>query len=201
MVLRAYSMPSEPILGIRVQVRRLRRSVDGATAVEFGLVALPFFALLWSVIETGMAFFAQQVLDNAVARAGRQLYTNQFSSSYSTMAATYTAQNKTPPTQQAYFKTLICSSITVLIDCSKLDIDVKTVTSFADAQTQFKIPITNGVYDTSGYGYLPPASKQICVVRASMEYPKYTSIASPTVSLKDGNRLLLSALTFRAEPF
>ena len=121
------------------------------------------------------------------------------------MAATYTSQNKTPPTQKDYFKTLICSKATVLFNCSKLDVDVKAIasgtTDFTSAQSAFKIPITNGVYDTSGYGYSPPAASQICVVRASMEYPKFTSIASPTVTLRDGNRLLLAAFTFRAEPF
>ena len=186
-------------------MRRFRVATDGATAVEFGLVALPFFALLWSIIETAMAFWAQSLLDNAVANASRQLYTNSFASSYSTVSAQYTSQNKTPPTQKDYFKTLICNKATLLFNCSKIDVDVKAIASgsgdFTDAATAFKIPITNGVYDVSGYGYIPPASSQICVVRASMEYPKFTSIASPTVSLKNGNRLLISAFTFRAEPF
>ena len=139
-----------------------------------------------------------------MSAASRQLYTNAFAANYSAMAATYTAKSQTPPTQQAYFKTLICSHVTALLNCAKLDVDVKAVSDtsgFSGAQSSFKIPITNGVYDTSGYGYSPPGSNQICVVRASMEYPKYTSIASPTTVLKDGNRLILAAFTFRAEPY
>lgn len=182
---------------------RFRRAEGGATAVEFGLVALPFFALLWSIIETAMAFWAQQVLETAVASASRQLYTNQFTSSYSAASAAAVAQSKTPPTKPAYFKTLICNNVTGLFDCTKLDVDVKAIHtgSFSDAASSFAVPITNGVYDPSAYGYDPPGSNEICVVRASLEYKKFTSIASPTTVLKSGNRLILAAFTFRAEPF
>lgn len=184
-------------------VVRFRGDDDGATAVEFGLIAVPFFALMWSIIETAMAFWAQQVLETAVAAAARQLYTNQFATTYATAAAQYTAQNKTPPTQQEYFKTLICNNVTGLLNCSKLDIDVRAIHTgqFTDAQASFAIPITNGVYDPSSYAYSPPGANEICVVRASLEYPKFTSIGSPTTVLRNGNRLILAAFTFRAEPF
>ena len=183
--------------------RRFRRADEGATAVEFGLVALPFFALLWSIIETAMAFWAQQVLETAVATASRQLYTNQFASSYATASASATAKGQTPPTQPAFFKTLICNNVTALINCSNLDVDVKAIHtgSFSDASSAFRVPVTNGNYDPSGYGYDAPNSNEICIVRASMEYPRFTSIAAGSASLRDGNRLLLATFTFRAEPF
>ncbi len=37
---------------------RYRRDSKGATAIEFAFVALPFFALLFAIIETALVFFA-----------------------------------------------------------------------------------------------------------------------------------------------
>ena len=58
-------------------LRTFRRSDSGSAAVEFSLVAVPFFALLFAIIETGIVFFAGQVLENGVQDSGRLIYTNQ----------------------------------------------------------------------------------------------------------------------------
>ncbi|MGH8513523.1 MAG: TadE/TadG family type IV pilus assembly protein, partial [Gammaproteobacteria bacterium] len=39
-------------------VRRLVRQQDGSAAVEFGLVAAPFLALVFAIMETAVVFFA-----------------------------------------------------------------------------------------------------------------------------------------------
>ena len=53
-------------------IGRFRSNKKGATAVEFGLVAFPFFFLLTSIIEASLFFFAGQMLESAVDRVGRQ---------------------------------------------------------------------------------------------------------------------------------
>ena len=40
-------------------LRRFRRNQEGVIAVEMGFIALPFFALLFAIIETGIVFFAR----------------------------------------------------------------------------------------------------------------------------------------------
>ena len=51
--------------------RSFARDREGSSAVEFGLVALPFMAILLAILETGLVFFASQVIETAVeARAG-----------------------------------------------------------------------------------------------------------------------------------
>ena len=47
-------------------MRRFTRKEDGATAIEFGMVAAPFFALLFAILETVFVFYAGQTLENAV---------------------------------------------------------------------------------------------------------------------------------------
>lgn len=47
------------------------RREEGASAIEFGLIALPFFLLIMAVVEFGLLFFTQVALENIVSNAGR----------------------------------------------------------------------------------------------------------------------------------
>src|SRR5689334_17386113 len=58
-------------------LRRFRRNRDGAAAVEFGLVIIPFAALTFAILETGLVFFADQALETSVERASRLIKTGQ----------------------------------------------------------------------------------------------------------------------------
>src|SRR5574337_393171 len=58
-------------------VRRFLRRQDGTAAIEFGMVALPFFGLMFAILETALVFFAGQSLEAAVSEAGRQVMTGQ----------------------------------------------------------------------------------------------------------------------------
>ena len=58
-------------------VRRFTRHQKGAAAVEFALVATPFLALLFAIIESALVFFAGQMLESAASDAGRMIMTGQ----------------------------------------------------------------------------------------------------------------------------
>src|SRR5215831_11305299 len=77
-------------------VRRLAERNDGATAVDFALVAAPFLALLFAIMETGLVFFAGQTLETTAADASRLIMTGQ-------------AQNQN--FDQNAFKTAVCARI------------------------------------------------------------------------------------------
>ncbi len=47
--------------------RRFARQQDGAAAVEFALVAAPFSALIFAILETALVFFAGQTLETAAS--------------------------------------------------------------------------------------------------------------------------------------
>src|SRR5712692_11914383 len=57
--------------------RRLLCREDGAAAVEFALVAAPFLALIFAIIETALVFFAGQYLETVVADSSRLIMTGQ----------------------------------------------------------------------------------------------------------------------------
>lgn len=169
------------------------RSRDGATAVEFGLVAMPFMALLFATIEISLSIWTTQTLETAVSLAGRQIYTGQFQTAPAN-------QNLTSAQLAANFKTLVCSNVTSLFNCNALvTIDVRPVSSYAAAVGSS--PIVNGQFDTTGYGYQPAASNQITVVRAAMQYPSVTSFLSATTALSNGSKLIMATAVFRTEPY
>jgi Flp pilus assembly protein TadG len=181
--------------------RNFAADEGGATAVEFALIATPFFALLFALGQTAMLFWSTQVLETAVANASRQIYTGQFQSD-PTNAGLTAAQ------LQQKFKELVCQNVPlkdaatpgsgyVLFDCSKLDVDIQTFGTTWTAPPSS--PVSNGVYNPSGYGYQTPGRGQIVVVRASMEYPTIVPMASAT-GLKSGNQLMMASAAFLTEP-
>jgi Flp pilus assembly protein TadG len=174
------------------KVRRFARREDGTTAIEFGLVAAPFFALLFAIIETAMVFFAGQTLETAVSDSGRLIMTGQ-------------AQQQ--GFDQAAFKKKICdpaqptqSLLTALFDCSKLVVDVRKYTNFSAAQTGK--PLDAGGNLTGPFQYQPGCSGDIVVVRLMYPWPTYVSLLGLNLSdMAGGDRLLMATSAFRNEPF
>src|ERR1700759_1940255 len=95
---------------------RLLRREDGAAAVEFGLVAAPFLALTFAIMETAIIFFSGQALETAVADSARLIMTGQA---------------QTAGYSQSQFKSAVCAKIFGLFDCQNgVYVDVKPYTSF-----------------------------------------------------------------------
>ncbi|HAH11628.1 MAG TPA: pilus assembly protein, partial [Alphaproteobacteria bacterium] len=54
-----------PVTGLLLsRYRRFARDNRGQAAVEFAIVALPFFILLTAALDFGLMFFATSTLDN-----------------------------------------------------------------------------------------------------------------------------------------
>ena len=156
-------------------VRGFGKSEDGATAVEFALIALPFFALILAIIET------------ALASAGRLIRTGQAQS-----------QGLTADT----FKQSVCSRLSVMFDCStSLYVDVKTYTDFSSIS--LSVPVdANGNLKTVGYTYTPGHGGSIVVVRAYYKWPVFVNQLGNNLSnMPDGTHLLTATAAFRNEPF
>jgi Flp pilus assembly protein TadG len=50
-------------------LKRFRRDQDGAAAVEFALVALPFIGMTVAIIELGIFFFATRYFEDGMFNA------------------------------------------------------------------------------------------------------------------------------------
>ena len=53
--------------------RRFLTRRDGATAIEFALLALPFFLIVFASLETFLAFSAEQLFANANETMARRM--------------------------------------------------------------------------------------------------------------------------------
>jgi Flp pilus assembly protein TadG len=171
------------LLRIRT-IRRFARGNDGIAAVEFGIVAAPFLALMFAIMETAIVFFASQTLETAVADSARLIMTGQAQQSNFT---------------QAQFKSAVCAKILGLFDCAGgLKIDVKTYTSFSSINNAKPID-ANGKLLTN-FGYAPGNAGEIVVVRLMYEWPIYVSMLG--LSDMSGNkRLIIATAAFRNEPY
>lgn len=166
------------------RVRRFGSDESGATAVEFGLVALPYFALMFAIFEVALAFFAQQTLDTAVAQAARLVRTGQAQQSGLDMAT---------------FKDKICAQTSTLFNCTTgLKVDVRKYTAFNSLSLALPID-ANGILKTDDFKFAPGSGGDIIVVRAYYEWPTFLNKLGN--KLANGKLLLASAAAFKNEPF
>jgi len=172
-------------MSVRI-VRRFARREDGAAAVEFAMVAAPFLALMFAIMETALVFFASQTLETAVADSARLIMTGQA---------------QTQSFSQAQFKSAVCAKVGGLFDCAGgLQIDVKTYSSFGSVDNSKPID-ANGNLKTN-FGYQPGGPGEIVVVRLMYQWPVYASLLGFNLGNMAGNkRLIMATAAFRNEPY
>lgn len=149
-----FRLPSLPHPGA------LCRNAEGSTLIEFGMLALPFFALILGTIQLIYLLMVQQMIETATEAVGRQILTG--------------AVQQQAMTQQQ-FTSLACSLLPPTLDCTKLIIDVQVAPSFTNA--------TIGKPDLSGIGnpsattvlsYNPGVAGNIVVLRLLYALPVIT---------------------------
>lgn len=165
--------------------RRFVRQQDGAAAVEFALIAVPFIALTFAILETALVFFAGQTLETAAAEAGRLIMTGQ--------AAGFS---------QSSFKTQVCAILSGgMFDCTNgVYINVATYNSFSAVNNT--PPVVNGNFDTTQMTYVPSGPNCIVAVTLYYQWPVYvTYFGDSLTNLNGGSRLLAATSVFRNEPY
>lgn len=173
-----------PARGMRF-FRRFRKDQSGATAIEFGFVAMPFFALMFAIIETSLSFFTSQILETAVTDAARLLMTGQAQSA--SMSA-------------VEFKNKVCAGLPSFFDCqNKVQLDVEVYSDYSAAI--LARPIVNGQITWTPQ-YNPGNKGDFVVVRAIYPMPTYTNFYGASLAnTSDGNMLLMATAAFKNEPF
>jgi Flp pilus assembly protein TadG len=166
-------------------VARLRVAEQGATAVEFALIAPAFLATLIAVLETALFLFAQASLQTAATQAGRLFMTGQ-------------AQNLS----QSAFKTQVCQNyLPSVFNCSNLIVVVQNYTSFSSASTSAPA-LYNGSTPVSTWAYSPGTPGQIMVVQ--LVYP-WSVVGGPLgftlANLPNNAAEMMGVAAFRVEPY
>ena len=160
----------------------------GVAAVEFAMIAAPFFFLIFGLLEICVIFIMSSVLEHGLNEAARGIRTGQLQSG--------------EDFDRDAFEEVVCSEVFDLFACEgKIQLDVKTYSSFSSTSNPSAIN-DEGELDTEGFDFDPGGSNEIVVVRAFYEWELMTPILSaPLANLSNNRRLLQSTGVFRNEPF
>lgn len=173
---------------------RLRRKLTawaserrGQAAVEFALVAAPFFFIIFGLMEICLIFIMSTVLEHAVSDASREIRTGQ-------------AQEA--GFSKLEFRNSVCDKMFGLMSCdSNLHVDVKKLSSFSSADLSSPVD-GSGNFDDSGFTFQPGGANDIVAVRVYYEWTLVTPILSaPLANLANGKHLIQATAVFRNEPF
>ena len=160
-------------------MRRFARDDDGATAVEFAFVSIPFLLLVFGIIELGVAFLVSMSLENALMTVDRKIRTGDSQAT----------------TKEQFVKDVCAQMSWVGTSCStSIVLDVRVLPSFTEAD-KLKKPLPGATcFDTGG-----PSS--IMLVRGYYKWPLITPLLQQAVGGTTGNREVSFATVFVNEPY
>jgi len=189
-----------PSFKMRKTLARFGKNQDGATAVEFAILGLPFSALLFGIIEVSLLFFLTSTTEHALAEVSREIRTGEFQGSGGGAAE---------------LKTAICANMHGIGNCNNLRVDViSTATGqFSNLVLPVSPPACSGTPaqieacqaatpSMPADNYSVTNSGDVVIVR--VQYVHRLEIPSSLTGLANstGNTHVISATTaFKNEPF
>ena len=169
---------------------RFARAERGTTAVEFALIAIPFFVLIFGLMEVTMVFLVTTTLESATEAASRTIRTGEFQTSGSH--------------SKADFKAAVCAKMSWLATACSTDmfVDVRTFSNFAALSSN--TPVAGSSFDPTTTCFTAGAPSDIVLVRAYYRWHLFTPLlnnALQNMGSGSGMRLISSATAFRNEPY
>jgi Flp pilus assembly protein TadG len=168
--------------------RHYRRSQSGVTAIEFAMVAPPFFALMMAIFEVGIMLFSEYVIEHGVGKASRMIRTGEV------QAAAMGA---------AEFRTLVCGNLASYLDCeTDLHIDVRAFNDFDTVVLPSPLTNEGELSDAvTGSEFDSGDPTQVVVVRVYYAWSLFAPGMTYMANMSNGRRLLAAGAAFRNEPF
>ena len=145
----------------------LGRDRRGLSTIEFAMLAVPLFMIMFAILEVGLALSMNIALANATASVGRQF-----------RVGTKVAPGKAVTTNSgaqislADFKTAVCQKIFLIgpTTCANnIQIDVRNLASFQTSAPSS--PITGSSFDNSSFCYYSGVSGSIVEMRTYYMWP------------------------------
>lgn len=173
--------------------RRRRGSSEGATAVEFAMVAGPLFLIIFATLELALVFVVSTMLESAVSRAAREIRTGQQQAASAGQSASVS---------EAAFVGKVCDSMVFLSGHCRTHfaVDVRRAAGFTQAGAPD--PAAGGTFSDANLTFDPGGANEIILVRGFYKWPLLTPFLEQALADIDGNvALIVSADTFRNEPF
>lgn len=169
-------------------ISRFGAARQGATVVEFALIAPAFIACLLAIIQTTLYLFAQQVLQTAAVEAGRPFMTGQ---------------NQTSNVTQSQFATNVCPLVQPLFNCANLMINVQASSNFGGASASAPTLTYNANGSVANnWSYNPGSPGQVMVVQLIYQWPLFgMPLGQVLPSLGNGTTEIMGVTAFRVEPY
>jgi Flp pilus assembly protein TadG len=178
--------------------RRFGRDRRGATAVEFAMVAGPFFALVLAIMTIGTQYLTLHFLEHGVNSASRKLRTGEAQKTGLTLTD---------------FRKLVCDAAGTMISCDgRLVVHIKSSATFAGLSPLASCVTNGNLTPSSGSGSDAITSQSgnastAVSVTACYEWSKGSGfwnvlwgLVSPTPRTQ-GKTILSAATAFRSEPY
>ena len=162
------------------------RKEDGATAVEFSLLFMPYLLLCLGIIELSLMFTAESLLEGATTQAARQVKTGQL-------------QNSGAADMEAEFRNLLCDHATVLINCEDIVIEARVMTSFGDFASMQPSFDEDGAMMPDGFD--AGGSSDRILIRTFYRYNAFTPLVGPMLFGVDNSRNFISTIVLQSEPY
>ncbi len=186
------------IIGLTIVTRKLQTRFEawaadnrGATAVEFALIATPFFLLIFGLLEVSLIFIISTTLEFGLNDATRGIRTGAFQ-----------AGGGGPP-NLATFRTAVCDGLFALLDCSEIEFDLTAHNNFNGTPPPPATNPSTGMLNSGAFSFQPGGPSQIVIARAFFEWDLITPIISqPLSNVPSGDvRLITAVAAFQNEPF
>lgn len=169
------------------------RETDGAVAVEFAMVAFPFFMAIIGLLYIGLLYWTSATLDKGLEKVAQLLYEGRPLCGMSGGAAS--------PYNQACLKDRLCEqSPLVLISEAKcksgaLYFDLRVLKG--DGSDVMPPLVSGGSINTAAFADQPGAVPgKIVILRAAMEVPNLAWVG-PGMATDSGKRIVIAASAFR----
>lgn len=165
--------------------RTLLRNKQGAAAVEFALLVLPFFLFLFCILDMALMFFVDSALDSALHTAARSVRVGSAHSNNWNLAT---------------FKSNVCNGMALAFSCQD-ELLVKTTAMSDFSSMSFTSPVSGGVLSVTE-SFSPAASGDYVMIQAFLPWNSLmASVGANVNTLADGTYVLSAAVVFRNEPF
>jgi Flp pilus assembly protein TadG len=200
--------------------QRLARDEDGVTAIEFAMVGVPFFMMLFGIMGVGLYFFSVFNLENSIEQASRALRTGEWDKAHPITASSVdpVKSAKDQADSQAAFAQAVKDHLAGFFDTDKLRVQVVNVTagtapdvgqclaSGPDPADPTKtialtgdkkaiVPPSATKFDTLG-------ATQTMVVTACYQLDVLRSLPFIRLgNMPDGSTLISASVAFKTEPY
>jgi Flp pilus assembly protein TadG len=149
---------------------RFARNTRGAAAVEFAMIALPLFTMIFAVMELALVLLISISLEDAASTMARQIRVGTITAPG--IAAT---SSTTTALDRSDFQAKLCSYILLVPSqsCkSQIQVDIQPFTNFAGVT--LPSPISGQTFNTSGLCYASGIPGDVVLMRVYYLWPLLT---------------------------